>query len=151
MISSTSSKKALPQKSGHSSRKKIAAVDAVVASHPNLNLKLKLQNLFNFFIECLTKISFNNNDLAKHEEYLSKCLKFIDSEFKKNEDIFSGDTLSVFIEFMENARQLFNLLKAFSESDSNHPVDILLAAKASHLQWLAVCILEDLKTPLTIK
>lgn len=137
------------RKTGLSIRK-IGALDAYVINYPDLSSKLKYQNLLNYFIECINVIG-SGKDRNQYIEKLAICVKFLESEHEKNSSQLEEGISANLKELISDAHQLLNLLRAFTDSEAAHPVDILLSAKSSHLQWLAVCLLEDLKIPLSFK
>lgn len=130
--------------------RKIGAVDAYLVNYPNLTSKLKYQNLLNYFIECINHVGLGK-DRNNNIEQLATCIGFLESEHEKNISQLDEGISNNLKELITEAHQLLNLLKAFTDSEIVHPVDILLSAKSSHLQWLAVCLLEDLKIPLYFK
>ncbi len=141
---------AIPRKSSPRKPGKIGALDAYVVSYPDLTSKLKYQNLLNYFIECINQVTSCCKDGAQtSREQLSTCVKFLESEYEKNTSQLNEQITATFKELLSDAHKLINLMEAFKDSQTAHPVDILLSAKSSHLQWLAVCLLEDLKIPLS--
>lgn len=137
------------RKTGLSIRK-TGALDAYVVNYPDLTFKLKYQNLLNYFIECINHVGAGT-DRNNNIEQLATCIRFLESEHEKNVSQLDEGTSNNLKELISDAHQLLNLLAAFTDSEIAHPVDILLSAKSSHLQWLAVCLLEDLKIPLSFK
>ncbi|MBN1306325.1 MAG: hypothetical protein JXA18_00305 [Chitinispirillaceae bacterium] len=124
-------------------------VDAVLINPPDLSLYLKLQNLLNYFVDCmnnLTSMPENQTECAAH---LTRCIDYLNELDIARPPLFNEDLVKMLEEFIEDARKFQNLLKAFSETAATRSADqsaaVLLTAKASHLQWLSVCILEDLK------
>lgn len=124
-------------------------MDSVIVNYPDLSSKVKLQNLLNYYIDCINQVTSRLTNKTQQKEHLILCVKTLESEYEKNARLLGDGLLSTFKEFLDDSYQLINLLEAFSDPVSDHPVDILIAAKASHLQWLAVCLLEDLKIPLS--
>lgn len=124
-------------------------VNAIVVDIPNLSSRLKLQNLLNYYIECINQLTTVATKKTYLREYLTLCTSQIKSESELNSVKFNNEQLSTLKEFLSDAHQLLNLLKAFADPVEDHPVDLLLVSKISHLQWLAVCLLEDLKLPLS--
>ncbi|MBN1576378.1 MAG: hypothetical protein JW913_07500 [Chitinispirillaceae bacterium] len=124
-------------------------VDAVLINPPNLSLYLKLQNLLNYFVDCmnnLTAMPENHTECAAH---LTRCIEYISELDITRPPLFDEELVKMLEEFIEDAHKFQNLLLASSESAATRSADqsaaVLLTAKASHLQWLSVCILEDLK------
>ncbi|HEX3020162.1 MAG TPA: hypothetical protein VHP36_07660 [Chitinispirillaceae bacterium] len=143
---SVSTKKTIQQKSVSYSRK-ISAMDALVVNYPDLSSKLKFQNLLNYFMECLNQLTSGSSQRTVYKERFICCVKFLESEFRNISDHLDEQITTNLQELLVDSNQYLNLLEAFSDPQSDHPVDIILSAKSSHLQWLAVCLLEDLKIP----
>ncbi len=141
-----SNNKNTARKTGLSIRK-IGALDAYVVNYPDLTSKLKHQNLLNYFIECINLVG-SDKDRNQLLEHLATCIKILESEYENISQLGEGTSANL-KELISDAHQLLNLLTAFTDSEAAHPVDILVSAKSSHLQWLAVCLLEDLKIPLS--
>jgi benzoyl-CoA reductase/2-hydroxyglutaryl-CoA dehydratase subunit BcrC/BadD/HgdB len=137
------------RKTGLSIRK-VGAVDAYVVNYPDLTSKLKYQNLLNHFIECINHVN-SGVERDQYTEQLDVCIKHLEEECEKNISQFGEGVSATIKELISEAHQLLNLLKAFTDPEAAYPLDILLSAKSSHLQWLAVCLLEDLKIPLSLK
>ncbi len=137
------------RKAGLSIRK-IGALDAYVVNYPDLTSKLKYQNLLIYFIECINLVG-SGKDRNQYIKQLATCIKFLESEHEQNTSQLEKGISANLKELISDAHQLLNLLTAFTDSQAAHPVDILVSAKSSHLQWLAVCLLEDLKIPLSYK
>lgn len=130
--------------------RKVDALDAYVVNYPDLTSKLKYQNLLIYFIECINLVG-SGKDRNQCIEQIATCVKFLESEHEKSNSQFKEGVSVNLKELISDAHQLLNLLTAFTDSEADHPVDILISAKSSHLQWLAVCLLEDIKIPLSYK
>ena len=124
-------------------------VDAVLINPPDLSLYLKLQNLLNYFVDCmnnLTTMPENHTECAAH---LTRCIEYISKLEVIRSPSFDDDLVRMFEEFIEDAHNFQNIFNAFKEPSTTKSTDqsaaVLLTAKASHLQWLSVRILEDLK------
>lgn len=134
------------------SRKANGVVNAVVIHPPDLSLYLKLQNILNYFVECMNSLTASLHDVP-HAEHLSICIGHLETIYNEKPELLNSEICRVLKEFLEEAHKFESIFRVFLSVDcqQNHtdqPSDILLIAKASHLQWLAVCILEELKKEL---
>jgi hypothetical protein len=124
-----------------------SVVDAVVIHAPDFSLNLKLQNLLNFFIEGLKSFNLKNVFSGEIPKDLKLCighLKTVNSEG----NLVNGEVEKLLNELIEEIGKFTNLLSVFSKTGSHNsidPVEIVLSAKLSRLQWLSVCVLEELK------
>ena len=148
-------RKAPPQATLKKGRKSSAAyksngvVDAVLISPPDLSLYLKLQNLLNYFVDCMNNLTSSPENHTECALHLTRCIDFISDLDLAHSPSFDADLMRMLDEFIEDAHKFQSLLSSFKESGTARSTDqsaaVLLTAKASHLQWLSVCILEDLK------
>jgi hypothetical protein len=129
--------------------KKNGVVDAVVIGPPNLSLYLKLQNLLNYFIDCMNSLTSLSADHQIWSDHFNRCIQFISELESSDEAQFDEELNSMLQEFLVDAENFRELLFSINEPTLTRTKDqtaaVLLTAKASHLQWLSVCILEDLK------
>jgi hypothetical protein len=127
------------------SRKSV--VDAVVIQTPDLSLNLKIQNLLNYFAESIKTLRSSQVLSGELPEDLKICIQHIRS-VQSDVSHLNDDVRKLLNEFIDEVNNFANLMSAFSYSSSEKrvdPVDIVLSAKSSRLQWLAVCLLEELK------
>jgi hypothetical protein len=124
-------------------------VDAVLFSPPDLSLYLKLQNLLNYFVDCMNNLTSSPENHSECAAHLTRCIEHIRELDITRPPSFDADLVKMLEEFIDDAHKFQDLLAAFREPAATRSSDqsaaILLTAKASHLQWLSVCILEDLK------
>jgi hypothetical protein len=124
-------------------------VDAVVINRPALSQYLQLQNLLSYFVDCMNTLTTHPGNYDECSDYLSRCIAFISSATENSGDTFNDELQSMLQEFSEDAKQFRHLVKSFRDPQGTTTADqtaaVLLTAKASHLQWLSVCILQDLK------
>lgn len=124
-------------------------VDAVVIHTPDFSFNLKLQNLLNYFLEnfkSFHSITILSGEMPKDLEMCFGHLKTVDSEG----NLQNKEVKKLLKEFIEEVNRFTDLLSAFCTSGANEvmdPVEIVLSTKLSRLQWLAVCLLEELKRP----
>ena len=132
-----------------SSRISNGVVEAVVINRPDLSLYLKLQNLLNYFVDCMHTLTTHPENHDESADYLTRCISAITSVSESSAQTFSDEMQSMLQEFTSDAIQFRHLLKLFRNPEvtttADHTAAVQLTAKASHLQWLSVCILQDLK------
>ena len=120
-------------------------VNAVLINKVDLSLSLKLQNLINYFVECINELQNNKKNVITD---LLICIEHMKKITGNENGCFDRELENLFQEFLEGACYLGDIVKPLvnSEESSNaHLSEILLTAKTSHLQWLAVCILTELQ------
>jgi hypothetical protein len=136
-------KKPLP-----AARRANGVIDAVVINTPDLHFFLKLQNLLNYFVDCMNNLTSSAENRTRCSGHLDRCIDII-SNIDHNTISIDDDLRRAIDEFIEDAGKFRNLLATFSEPNmspaENQGTAMLLSAKASHLHWLSVCILEDVK------
>ena len=134
---------------GSTSLKTNGVVDAVLFSPPDLSLYLKLQNLLNYFVDCMNNLTSSPDNHSECAAHLTRCIVYISELDITRPPSFDADLVKMLEEFIDDAHKFQDLLTAFREPETTRSSDqsaaVLLTAKASHLQWLSVCILEDLK------
>lgn len=142
---STTSNARTPSKS----RSSTGIVDAVLIAPPDLSFYLKLQNLLNYFVDCMNSLTGAPDKHAECSEHITRCISMIDKLDITLSPAIDKELKRMLVEFTEDAKQFQKMLKLFSQPSLTRTADetsaVLLTAKASHLQWLSVCILEDLK------
>jgi biopolymer transport protein ExbD len=121
-------------------------VDALIINTPDLSFYVRLQNLINFLLERInSEISRENN--SDQVKQIDNCLNHIEM-FLKNDSVSINKELSQILEgLLEEGRQYQNILQTFSRSNISQdtPFEVLIAGKATQIQWLGVCIIEEIK------
>ena len=138
----------IPKKNPVAARRSNGVVDAVVINSPDLSFFLTLQNLLNYFVDCMNNLTSSPENRALCVEHLNRCIGIM-CDIDRTAVTIDSELRRALNEFIEDAGKFRDLLSAFSESATTATADqgeaVLLTAKASHLQWLSVCILEDVK------
>jgi hypothetical protein len=141
---------AIPARNVH---QRNSIVEAVVIHTPDLSLYLKIQNLLNFLIEGLKNFNVSNLQACELPSSITLCinhLKSIDSD-----DIISDEEIKKLLkDFIEATNSYIGLITVFHRGESSEcvdPVNVVLPVKLSRIQWLAVCLLEELKRPFNRK
>ncbi len=133
-----------------SSLKSNGIIDAVIfGPSTDLALYLKMQNLFSFFIECMNNMISSPMHHSEWASHLTNCINHIGELDVGGFKSFNTELAKMLDEFTDDARKFQDILKFFREPAAVRGADrsaaTLLTAKASRLQWLSVCILEELK------
>lgn len=124
-----------------------SVVDAVVIQSMDLGLNLKIQNLLNYFIESFKELRLSQVLSGELPEDLNVCMQHIRT-VQSDVSHLNDETKKLLNEFIDEINNFTNLMAAFCSTCSEKlvdPVDIVLSAKSSRLQWLAVCLLEEFK------
>lgn len=149
MMTKSHKKISRPRITSASPRTISGVVDAVVINRPALSQYLQLQNLLSYFVDCMNTLTTHPGNYDECSEYLSRCITFISSVTESTAGTFNEEMQSMLQEFSEDAKQFRHLVKLFRDPEgtttANQRAAIQLTAKASHLRWLSVCILQDLK------
>jgi len=131
-------------------------VPAIVISKPDLSLYTTIQNLLNYCLECVSSFVKESSDRKGLGEHFAECVNRIGALRTGRSAALDEETRRLLDEYIEDAGHVVNIIKTFidnTEPDRTditaqpQPAGILLAAKASHLQWLTVCLLEELRKP----
>jgi hypothetical protein len=137
----------LKTKPVRSSISRSSVVDAVVIQSPDLGLNLKIQNLLNFFVESIKELRSSQVLSGVLPQDLNVCIQHIRA-VQSDASFLNDEVKKLLNEFIDEIDNFANLTAAFCcpcPEKSVDPVDIVLSAKSSRLQWLAVCLLEELK------
>jgi len=142
-------------RTGTASRRKKGIVDAVIfREKSDLSLYLSMQNLLNFFVESInTYISATQAQLLQ-ADYITRCATSIRKLYSINTAHLPKDLNQIFAEFLEEAENFSDLAQTLSATDQNlrsisRTTLAQIIGKVSHLQWLSVCIMQELKHAFT--
>lgn len=136
----------------HPHRRVHRVVDAIIISQPDFTVYFKLQNLVNFFVDRMNVITGTSVPSFEDLQHLKRCATHIDQLFEQNRSVFGNDLARMLGEFLSDTANFNNHLADtfYCESDiSRNPVKLIsLTVEASHLQWISVCILQEIKQAL---
>lgn len=121
-------------------------VDALIIETPDLSFYVRLQNLINFLLNRINdEISLENN--SDQVKQIDNCLNHIEMILKNDSVSISKELSQILEELHEEGRQFQNILQTFSRSSisQNSPFEVLTAGKATQIQWLGVCLIEEIK------
>jgi hypothetical protein len=129
-------------------------VPAIIISKPYLSLYTTIQNLLNYCLECINSFIKESSDHKGLGDHFEQCVTHIDSLRTSRASALDVESRRLLDEYLEEAKHVVNIIRSFVDNSKqgiddveSQPVGLLLAAKASHLQWLTVCILEELRKP----
>ena len=121
-------------------------VDALIIETPDLSFYVRLQNLVNYLLDCVNReISLDNS--SDQVKQIENCLNYLDS-ILKNDSISICQELSQILEnLLEEGRCFQNAMQTFSRSTASQdpPFEVFIAGKSTQIQWLSVCLLEEIK------
>jgi len=134
-----------------SKRQNRGVVNAVIIhENPDLTTYLTLQNLLNYFVDCINSFTILIEKKSLHAEQLSRCISSIKS-FSATHGSQLGHTIGLQLkEFLDDADDFETLTKALCASHTElrtirQSTFSQLISKTAHLQWLSVCIMQEMK------
>jgi hypothetical protein len=132
-------------------------IPAYFIEPPDLDLYAALQNLMWYAVECLNSLPSISGRNALMVEHFSKSVSLIESKGKECSSSLDGQLHKLFIRFLEEARKAEQFLYGFIDRTKTPPCpdqDLIpksaageIAATATYLQWLAICLSEELRVP----
>lgn len=132
------------------SKNKHGIIPAIILHQFDLSTYASLQNLISFTIDCLNQIPLHTKVPLEIVRQFNKCIDGIvaikkSGSIETNEEI--GKLLSEFIDESEKVQSLLNATTTPSlvQNFSNLSLSALITAKTSRVQWIAVCLTEELK------
>jgi|GEM_PF-2711417 len=135
---------------GSAQRTSGGVVDAMLINMPDLSMHLKLKNLIHYFMDTMNSQMLQPYDPAQTGN-LSKALDHLCGIERLRPAALGDDILKMVGDFIADARELTSLMDECALPTRSIQADISpsvrLTAKASRLEWLSVCILEEMKSP----
>jgi hypothetical protein len=131
-------------RSNVSSRNRV--VDALIIETPDLSFYVRLQNLINFLLDRInSEISRESN--SDQIKQIDNCLHHIEMIVQNDSVSINKELSQILEELLEGGRQFQNILQTFSRStiSQDSPFEVLIAGKATQIQWLGVCLIEEIK------
>lgn len=134
---------------GAAQRTSGGVVDAMLINMPDLSLHLKLKNLIHYFMDTMNSQMVQSYDLAETVN-LSKALDHLCDIERLRPAALGDDIMKMVGNFIADARELVALMNECAMPTRSIQPDISpsarLTAKASRLEWLSVCILEEMRS-----
>jgi hypothetical protein len=121
-------------------------VDALILETPDLSFYVRLQNLINFLLDQINnQISLENS--FEQGKKIEICLNHIETILKNDSSSIGKEMLQILEDLLEEGHHYKNILQTFSSSPSSNssPFEILIAGKSTQIQWLGVCLIEEIK------
>jgi hypothetical protein len=132
-------------------------IPAYFVEPPNLDLFAALQNLMWYAVECLNALPSISGRNAMLTEHFMKCLALLAGKEKECASSLDHQARKLYLRFLEEAGKVESLLQGFMESSKSSPcpdIDLIpksaagdISAKATYLQWLAVCFAGESRIP----
>jgi hypothetical protein len=124
-------------------------VPAFVISKPDLFLNTTIQNLLSYCLNCLNEISKENSSRQVLCNNFEKCLEKLESLGIRIRSELSLELRKLLDELIEEGHHTVNITRTFADNVSTGnqttPAELLLIAKSTRLQWLVVCLQEELR------
>jgi hypothetical protein len=134
-------------------------VTALVIESPDLELHTSILNLLWYSVECINSLPSISGKNKRNSEHFIRCVSQLGTLAAKNSSSMDSRVRKQLFQFLEEAEKASEMLREFldkekSRSASDNEVVPLsasgeISAKATYLQWLAVCMSEDLRLPCT--
>jgi hypothetical protein len=132
-------------------------IPAYIVEPPDLALHTSIINLLWYSVDCINSLPSISGKNVNYGEHFITCISRLDALSEKELSSLDEQIRKLLLRFLEEARKVSQLLTGFLEKakseqlpDSDvfpHSIGGALTAKATYLQWLAVCIFEELKIP----
>lgn len=126
-------------------------VNALIIPNYDLSLVIRLQNIVNFLLENMNAILTYENKNDKFVTHMSTSTGHLRQILNDKHNVLSDDITRILQEMIDECDHFLNFLKAFplDISKGENMPDAIIVAKASQIQWLGVCALEELKKTLS--
>jgi hypothetical protein len=146
-------------KSGFEKKARDLFIPAYFVEPPNLDLYAAMQNLMWYAVECLNSLPSITGRNALLTGHFFKSVALLAGKEKECSSSLDQQAQKLFQRFLDEARNTENLLRGYIEKSGSAPgldIDLIpksaagdIAAKATYLQWLAICLAGEFKIPHT--
>ncbi len=126
--------------------KKTGFFDALIIHSPDLTLYNQLQNLISFLLENVNEAAQTGTIISNYD-HIDKCLIQIDSILKNNPNSICKDLARILQELIDEITFFINMDHLYEEKNdfNDSQFEILITTKAAQIQWLGVCVIEEIK------
>jgi hypothetical protein len=132
-------------------------IPAYFMEPPNLDLYSALHNIMWYAVECLNSLPSISGRNALLTEHFFKSVSLLASKEKECSASLDQQSQKLFIRFLEEARKAEQFLRGFidrTKTPDCPDIDVIpksaageIAATATYLQWLAICLTGELRIP----
>jgi hypothetical protein len=136
-------------------------IPAFFIEPPNLDLYSALQNLMWYAVECLNALPSISGRNGQMTDHFFKSVSLLSAREKECASSLDPQSNKLFIRFLEEARLAEGLIRGFLDADAAKSADCpdidlipksaaaAIAAKATYLQWILICLSAELRIPLS--
>ena len=121
-------------------------VDALIIETPDLSFYVRLQNLVNYLLDCVNR-EINRDKSSDHLKQIENCLNHLEMILKNGSITIGQELFQILENLLEEGRCFQNAMQTFSSSAASQdpPFEIFFVSKSTQIQWLSVCLLEEIK------
>lgn len=136
---------------GLTTTKQNGVVEAVIIhKQPNLTMYLTLQNTLNYFIDSINQYMMHHEHHSLQHGELTRCTASIRKFYTEHASQLHRDLQQLLTEFLEETDNFNSIIQSMHSNNSSPRIlskDSLshLTARVSRLQWLSVCIMQEMK------
>jgi hypothetical protein len=133
-----------------------SVISAIVVEPANLSLHTSIVNLLWYSVECISLLPSASGKNRRCSEHFIRCASSLKTVYAQGAHTLDSRAQKLLYQFVEEAEKTANMLRHYLEStDSTLPdCDVIpqsagsgISAKATYLQWLAVCMSEEIRLP----
>jgi hypothetical protein len=140
---------------GHASSRG-SVISAIIVEPADLSLHTSLLNLLWYSVECINALPSASGKNRPSSEHFIRCVANLKTVYARSGHTLDSRAQKLLHQFVEEAEKTAHKLRHYLEStDSTIPdCDVIpqsagsgISAKATYLQWLAVCMSEEIRLP----
>gem|GEM_PF-4116737 len=127
-------------------------VPAYVVEPPDLVLHATILNLLWYAVECINSLPGISGKNARADEHFIKCVSRLKAIAGENSSALQNAARKQLFQFLLEAEKAADMLcGSLDKATPGLPLSAggEIAAKATYLEWLAVCISQELRLPCT--
>ncbi len=132
-----------------------SVVSAIVVEQPDLAFHTSLSNLLWYSVECINSLPSLTGKNAHCSEHFIQCLSRLKSLSDQGSASLDTNERKLLHHFIEEGTKVADMLRGFLDKNvlgALPDLEIIpqsaggeISAKATYLQWLAVCLSEELR------